>query len=153
MDTTLEAYQRIVAVNQTATFLGMRAVAPTMIKQGGGAIVNIASIEGSQGLAGFSAYCAAKHAILGLTRAVALELVRDGVRVNAVCPGAVETPGLHAGIGGDAGMAKVAASVPLRRLAAASEVAALVAFLAGDGGSYCVGGEFRVDGGWTAGSA
>jgi 3alpha(or 20beta)-hydroxysteroid dehydrogenase len=151
-DTTLRDFYRIVDVNQVGTFLGMRACAPSMVRQGRGSIVNIASIEGLRGLAGFAAYCGAKHAVLGMTRAVSLELAASGVRVNAVCPGAVETPGLLHGIGGSDGMAKVAASIPAGRLATTAEVAAVVAFLASDDGAYCTGADFVVDGGWTAGS-
>jgi 3alpha(or 20beta)-hydroxysteroid dehydrogenase len=151
-DTTLEQFRRIVDVNQVGTFLGMRACAPVMVRQGRGTIVNIASIEGIRGLAGFAAYCGAKHAVVGMTRAVSLELARTGVRVNSVCPGAVQTPGLAHGIGGDARMVKLASTIPQGRLAAAGEIAVLVAFLASDDGSYCTGGEFVVDGGWTAGN-
>jgi 3alpha(or 20beta)-hydroxysteroid dehydrogenase len=151
-DTTLEQFRRIVDVNQVGTFLGMRACAPVMVRRGRGSIVNIASIEGIRGLAGFAAYCGAKHAVVGMTRAVSLELARTGVRVNSVCPGAVQTPGLAHGLGPDR-MASLASAIPQGRLAAANEVAAMVAFLASDDGSYCTGGEFVVDGGWTAGNA
>jgi 3alpha(or 20beta)-hydroxysteroid dehydrogenase len=151
--TRLSDYERIIAVNQTGVFLGMRACAPVMIGAGSGSIVNIASIEGLRGLAGFTAYCGAKHAVVGMTRAVSLELATTGVRVNAVCPGAVDTPGLFKGIGGASAMEKLATGIPQRRLAAAAEVASLVAFLASDDGLYCTGGDYVVDGGWTAGTS
>ncbi|MHB8694914.1 MAG: SDR family NAD(P)-dependent oxidoreductase [Solirubrobacteraceae bacterium] len=150
--TSLEHYRRIVEVNQTGTFLGMSACAPVMLRQGRGSIINIASIEGLRGLAGFAAYCGSKHAVIGMTRAVSLELASQHVRVNAVCPGPVDTPGLAGGIGGAPGVAKIAAIVPVGRLAATREVAALVAFLASDEASYCTGGDYVVDGGWTAGT-
>jgi 3alpha(or 20beta)-hydroxysteroid dehydrogenase len=151
-ETTLADYERIIAVNQTGVFLGMRACVPVMIGQGHGSIVNVASIEGLRGLAGFTAYCGAKHAVVGMTRAVSLELASAGVRVNAICPGAIDTPGLFKGIGGAAGMEKLAAAIPQRRLAPAAEVASLVAFLASDDANYCTGGDYVVDGGWTAGT-
>lgn len=151
-NTPLADYDRIIAVNQTGVFLGMRACVPVMIAQGRGSIVNIASIEGLRGLAGFTAYCGAKHAVVGMTRAVSLELATTGVRVNAVCPGAVETPGLFKGIGGAPGMKKLATAIPQRRLAPPAEVASLVAFLASDEALYCTGGDYVVDGGWTAGT-
>lgn len=148
----LEDYGRIVAVNQTGTFLGMRTCAPVMVKRGAGSIINVASIEGSTGLAGFAAYCGSKHAVIGMTRAVSLELAPHNVRVNAVCPGPVDTPGLAGGIGDEAGIAALSARVPAGRLADPSEVAAVVAFLAADEASFCTGGSFMVDGGWTAGT-
>jgi 3alpha(or 20beta)-hydroxysteroid dehydrogenase len=152
LDTPLRRYERIVAVNQTGTFLGMRAAVPVMVEAGRGSVVNIASIEGLRGLPGFAAYCGAKHAVVGMSKAVALEVAGHGVRVNAVCPGPVETPGLLKGLGGEEAKAAVAARVPLGgRLADPAQVAELVGFLAGDGSSYCTGSVFTADGGWTAG--
>ena len=98
-ETTLEAWQRTIGVNLTGTFLCMQQVLPAMIAAGGGRIINVASTAGLRGYAQVSAYCAAKHGVIGLTRALAAETARRGVTVNAVCPGYVEgTPMLEAAI-------------------------------------------------------
>lgn len=150
---SLERYQRIIGVNQVGTFLGMREALKVMVEARRGSVVNVSSIEGIRGMPGFVAYCASKHAVVGMTRSVALEVAEHGVRVNAVCPGPVETPGLYQGIGGDEGMAKIAAMVPLsHRLAAPEEVARLIGFLAGDDSSFSTGSIYTADGGWTAGA-
>ena len=150
---SLARYEKIIRVNQIGTFLGMREALKVMVEARRGTVVNVASIEGIRGMPGFVAYCASKHAVVGMTRSVALEVAEHGVRVNAVCPGPVETPGLHQGIGGDEGMAKIAAMVPLNnRLAAPEEVARLIGFLAGDESSFSTGSIYTADGGWTAGA-
>ncbi|KUM99732.1 hypothetical protein AQI95_37890 [Streptomyces yokosukanensis] len=151
--TTVEDYARMVAVNQTGVFLGMRACLPLMIRAGGGHVINMASFASLEGIPGLSAYCASKHAVLGLTRSAAMEVVGQGVRVNAICPGAVATPLLQ-GIDLDAlGYApeELLAQVPIQRPAAPEEIAKAVMFLAGDASSYMTGSTLVVDGGWTAG--
>ncbi|MFE1883644.1 SDR family NAD(P)-dependent oxidoreductase [Streptomyces diastatochromogenes] len=151
--TSLEDYTRMVAVNQTGVFLGMRAALPLMIRGGGGQIINVASFAGLEGIPGLAAYCASKHAVLGLTRAAAMEVVAQGVRVNVICPGAVATPLLQNTDFTRLGYApeELLAHVPLQRPAAPEEIAKAVMFLAGDASSYMTGSTLVVDGGWTAG--
>lgn len=154
IDTSLEDYQRIVAVNQTGPYLGMRAVLPEMIKAGSGSIVNVSSMNGIRGMPGESIYSATKHAVIGMTRSVALEVAELGIRVNAVCPGAMDTPMLdEVDLGADGKTTAEALEplVPFKRLASAAEVAEVVGFLASDAASYCSGAEFVVDGAWTSG--
>jgi 3alpha(or 20beta)-hydroxysteroid dehydrogenase len=151
LDTDLETYRRIIDVNQVGVFLGMRAVAPTMIDHGGGSIVNISSIAGLRAAAGALAYGASKFAVTGMTKSAALELARHQIRVNSIHPGMIDTDMMTAVTGGSAERhAKVARSVPMRRAADPAEVAALALFLASDDSSYCTGSEFVVDGGVTA---
>ncbi len=154
ISTSLEDYQRIVAVNQTGPYLGMRAVLPEMMKAGRGSIVNVSSMNGIRGMPGESIYSATKHAVIGMTRSVALEVAEQGIRVNAVCPGAMDTPMLDEVDLGAAGKTTAEALeplVPFKRLASAAEVAEVVGFLASDAASYCSGAEFVVDGAWTSG--
>jgi 3alpha(or 20beta)-hydroxysteroid dehydrogenase len=146
LDTDPQEWDRIVAVNQTGVFLGMRAVAPAMMAAGRGSIVNISSMAGLQGTSAL-AYSATKWAVRGLTRSAARELGPHGVRVNSVHPGLIDTAMLDEL--GDRRSA-VAQRVPLGRVATADEVADLVLFLASDESSYCTGHEFVVDGGMTA---
>lgn len=152
---SLGDYQRLVAVNQTGTYLGMRAVLPEMVEAKSGSIVNVASMNGIRGMPGESIYTATKHAIIGMTRSVALEVAAAGVRVNAVCPGPIDTPMLAEADMGVAGkgfdVEALIPIIPFKRLATAAEVAEVVGFLASDAASYCSGSEFVVDGAWTAG--
>ncbi|MFI1397591.1 SDR family NAD(P)-dependent oxidoreductase [Streptomyces sp. NPDC020681] len=150
--TPLEEFQLITQVNQVGAFLGIRNVAPEIGAAGGGTIVNTASYTGLTGMAGVGAYAASKHAILGLTRVAALELAARKIRVNAVCPGAIDTP-MSNPEGSDpeaiAGLYKKL--VPLGRVGQADEVAKLALFLTGDDSSYITGQPFVIDGGWLAG--
>lgn len=151
---SLDDYHRVVAVNQTGTYLGMRTVLPGMVEAKRGSIVNVSSMNGIRGMPGESVYSATKHAIIGLTRSVALEVAEFGVRVNAVCPGPIDTPMLEeADIGAEGGSTAEALKplVPFQRLASPAEVAEVVGFLASDAASYCSGAEFVVDGAWTSG--
>ena len=120
-----------------------------MRRQGGGAIVNNASIFGLKGMGGIAYYAASKHAVIGLTRSVALECAQDGIRVNAVCPGGTETPNFMRVMNGDAHA--MDAMVPMRRVAQPSEIADAVVFLLSDKASYVTGAALSVDGGLWAG--
>jgi len=151
VQTATDDYMAVVRVNQLGVFLGMRAVLPGMIERRSGAIVNISSIDGIVGMPGMSAYAATKHAVIGMTKSVALEVAAFGVRVNAVLPGGVDTPMLDMPeLGFDIG-AVVASKVPMARLADAGEVAGLVCYLASEESRYCTGSSFVIDGGMTAG--
>jgi 3alpha(or 20beta)-hydroxysteroid dehydrogenase len=150
-DTTDDAYQAVVATTQTGTFLGMRAAIQVMRPLGRGAIVNVSSIDALMGVSGQATYTAAKAAVLGMTRAAAVEVAQWGIRVNAVCPGAVSTPRFEAGL--DAAPAfrdALMSRVPMARLAQSREIAEAVGFLASDRASFCTGTTLTVDGGCLA---
>ncbi|MQW75009.1 glucose 1-dehydrogenase [Nocardioides sp. dk4132] len=136
-------------VNQLGCFLGMQAVVPTMREQGGGAIVNASSVEGLAGMAGCTAYAATKWAIRGMTKCAAMELGPQGIRVNSVHPGMIDTPMTRVH-GGDAAMEYGASRVPLRRVGQPGDVAPLYVFLASEESAYINGAEISVDGGVTA---
>lgn len=149
MDTTLEAYMRTVNINQVGVFLGMKAVAPQMVAQKSGSIVNISSVAGMAGTPGFLAYGASKWAVRGMTKGVAKELAPFGVRVNSIHPGIIDTPMLQAfdalGV-----RESVRERIPIGYEAEPVHVARLALYLASDDSSYSTGSEFIVDGGWTA---
>ncbi|MFD8480064.1 SDR family NAD(P)-dependent oxidoreductase [Kitasatospora sp. NPDC059673] len=147
--TTRDDYLDVIEVNQLGVFLGMRAVVPALRAAGGGTIVNIASVNAQQGVPMLTAYCASKFAVLGMTKVAALELGRDNIRVNAVCPGVIRTDmtgGMPERI-----EQRLLEGIPLGRFGAPAEIAALTLFLTGAGSGYCSGAEFVADGGWTAG--
>lgn len=150
--TPLEEFQQIVQVNQVGVFLGIKSVAPEIEAAGGGTIVNTASYTGLTGMSLVGAYAATKHAIVGLTRVAALELGAKGIRVNAVCPGAVDTP-MSNPEGTDPGALDelYRSLVPLGRVGQPEEVARLALFLTGEDSSYITGQPFVIDGGWLAG--
>ncbi|MCX6395955.1 MAG: glucose 1-dehydrogenase [Propionibacteriales bacterium] len=146
---TKEEYLLLVNVNQLGTFLGMKAVARTMRKNGGGSIINASSVEGLAGMASLTAYTATKFAIRGMTKAAAMELGPKQIRVNSVHPGMIDTP-MTRPHGGDAAMEFGASRVPLRRVGYPSDIAPLYVFLASDESSYINGAEIAIDGGVTA---
>ncbi|WP_418957595.1 SDR family NAD(P)-dependent oxidoreductase [Streptomyces tritici] len=152
VSTPLEEFQAIIQVNQIGCFLGMKAVAPEIEAAGGGTIVNTASYTGVTGMAGVGAYAATKHAVVGLTRVAAVELAPKGIRVNAVCPGAIDTPMSNPeGVDPEATAELYRNLVPLGRIGRPEEVAALALFLTAEDSSYITGQPFVVDGGWLAG--
>ena len=147
--TTEEEYRRIIDVNQLGTFLGMKAVATTMVERRTGSIINISSVAGLGGSPGMLPYAASKWAVRGMSRSAAMELAGSGVRVNSIHPGIIETPMLQEfaswGI-----MPQVMERIPMGRSAEALEVAKVALFLASDDSAYCTGAEFVVDGGMKA---
>ncbi|GAA0639033.1 glucose 1-dehydrogenase [Kutzneria viridogrisea] len=148
--TTLAQYLDMVQTNQVGVFLGIRAAIPAMREAGGGSIVNVASIAGLSGMPSMSAYAATKFAVIGMTRSAAMELGPVGIRLNAVCPGLVETtmstsvPHLRHD--------RLTRAIPLRRSGSAREIADLALFLVSAESSYCTGAEFVADGGRLAGT-
>jgi 3alpha(or 20beta)-hydroxysteroid dehydrogenase len=151
-DTSLADYERVIRVNQTGTFLGMRAVIPAMTEAGVGSIINVSSVEGIAGSAYLTAYAASKFAVRGMTKCAALELGKLNIRVNSVHPGAIDTPMASEAVGGiEIDMAKVGKRVAgLRRVGQPEEIASLQVFLASDESSYSTGAEFIADGGVSA---
>ncbi|MEP7112762.1 MAG: SDR family oxidoreductase [Ilumatobacteraceae bacterium] len=152
-DTTDEQWARIMGVNVGGTFFMCRSALRVMKAQHRGAIVNFGSIWGDLGSAGVAAYCASKGAVHNLTRALAMDHAADGIRVNAVCPGEVNTPMLQserAEAVTDHLLAQIAATVPMGRLADPDEIARVVCFLASDDASYMTGAMVSVDAGYGA---
>lgn len=151
VDTPLDRYRRTIDVNQIGVFLGMQHTAPVLAANGGGAIVNIASTAGLVGLGNMLAYTASKWAIRGMTRAAAVELAAQGIRVNAVLPGSVATDMMFRTFG-PSPPPEAFATVPLRRPGTPEELAEAVLFLASDASSYVTGQELVVDGGSLSGA-
>jgi len=149
-DLTEKEWDRIVAVNLRSVFLCMKHEIPLMLKQGGGAIVNTSSGAGVKGIAGQAAYCAAKFGIVGLTKATALDYAKSNIRVNAVCPGIIETPMMDRFSGGTPeGRDRVIAQEPVGRMGKPEEIAASVLWLCSDAAAFVVGHAMVIDGGQT----
>ncbi len=146
-----EDWDRVISINLKGVWLCMKAEIPQMLKQGSGAIVNTASIAGLVGLSGTVAYVAAKHGVTGLTKAAAMEYAKSGIRVNAVCPGYIETPlvqGIFDRVEGY--RERVAARHPMDRLGEPEEIAQAVVWLSSDAASFVTGHNMPVDGGYMA---
>lgn len=146
----VEEWHRVIDVDLNAVFYGCRAALPHLRANGGGAIVNTASISGMVGDWGLPAYNAAKGAVMNLTRALAADHARDGIRVNAVCPGGVETAMTDSLVQSRRAQEQYERLIPMARMGQADEIASAVAFLASDDASYITGHGLVVDGGVTA---
>lgn len=147
LDTSLDDWNRVIEINQTGVFLGIREAGRAMKQQGSGSIINISSVAGMGGVGIAHAYAASKWAVRGMTKSAALELAGFGVRVNSVHPGIIDTEMLQEG---NTDIERALRAVPMKRAASADEVASVVLFLASDESSYCTGQEFVVDGGMKA---
>jgi NAD(P)-dependent dehydrogenase (short-subunit alcohol dehydrogenase family) len=154
LETSDEDWARVLDVNLTGPFLTTRAFLPLMLDQGGGVIVNVASVAGQVGLARRAAYCASKAGLVGLTRAVAVDHAKDGIRCIAICPGSVDTEWID-GILADspdpvAARAAMAARQLDGRLGTPEDIAGVIAFAVSDGGRFINGAALMIDGGLTA---
>jgi 3alpha(or 20beta)-hydroxysteroid dehydrogenase len=145
---TLEAYERVVAVNQVGVFLGIRSSIAPMTSRGGGSIVNISSGAGLRATKYTFAYAATKYAVTGMTACAALELARYGIRVNSIHPGLIDTP--MVATDDPDGNSRLVRATPMRRSGEPEEIARVALFLASDEASYMTGAHVHVDGGVTA---
>jgi len=150
-DATADDFDRIIGVNLKGIWHGLKFEIPHMLAQGGGAIVNTSSSAGITGIANIALYTASKHAVVGLTKATALELAKSNIRVNAVAPGPVNTGLLHRMIAGQIDVATIAAGVPMGRVSEPVEAARAIVWLCSDAASYVTGHTLVVDGGLTVG--
>ena len=148
-DYPLDGWRKVIDINLNGVFYGMKYQIAAMLESGGGAIVNISSILGSVGWANTSAYVAAKHGLVGLTRTAAMEYAQQGVRVNAVGPAFIDTPLLSKNLDEET-LGQLAGLHPVGRLGTPEEVSALTCFLLSDRASFITGSYHLVDGGYTA---
>jgi NAD(P)-dependent dehydrogenase (short-subunit alcohol dehydrogenase family) len=148
-DSSMENWNRVMAIDLTGLWSCMRYEIPQMLKTGGGSIVNCASVAGLVGAPYVSAYVAAKHGVVGLTKAAALEYARQGIRVNAVCPGMIDTPMTRKGLAPEIA-AKLLEESPIGRFGQPVEIASAVAWLCEESSSFLTGQAIAVDGAWTA---
>lgn len=153
-DYPIEGWKRVLDVNLTGAWLSMKYEIPELRRRGGGAIVNVASILGLVGFANAPAYTAAKHGLVGLTKVAAIEYAPEGIRINAVCPGFIETPmvmdrGVAAGSNPEA-YAQIAALHPIGRLGTPAEIAAAILWLSSEEATFVAGHALVADGAYTA---
>lgn len=150
-DCSLENWDRVIGINLKGVFLGMKYAIPEMLKNGGGSVINNASVAGIVGFQGIPAYCASKGGVIQLTKTAALEYAKQGIRVNAICPGVISTPMVERFIGGNEDRQKSFESLePVGRFGLPEEVAQLALYLASEESSFCTGAPFVVDGGLVA---
>jgi NAD(P)-dependent dehydrogenase (short-subunit alcohol dehydrogenase family) len=153
-ETSVEAWDRTMSINVRGIFLCSRKVVPSMRRRRSGCIINTASVHSFQSWAGCSTYAASKGAVLAFTRSIAMELIGDGIRVNAIAPGTTDTDMVRldekGGSLSDAELAKEVQAIPIGRMADPAEIARVAAFLASDAASFMVGACVAIDGGATA---
>lgn len=150
-DTQEENWNRVIAINLTGTWYCMKNQIQIMLKQGHGAIINCSSIAGLRGFAGSSAYVAAKHGVLGLTKTAALEYAKSNITINAICPGVIDTPMIERFAKTDSSVLnQLIQSEPMGRLGRPDEIADAVLWLASPAASFMTGHSLVVDGGWVA---
>jgi len=145
----IDGWDEVISINLSGVFYGMRYQIPAMLKNGGGVIVNMASILGKVGFPTSSAYASAKHGVIGLTETAACEYATQGIRVNAVGPGFIKTPLLDKNLTAEQ-LTDIAQMHPMQRLGTVQEVAELVLWLASDKASFVTGAYYNVDGGFLA---
>jgi NAD(P)-dependent dehydrogenase (short-subunit alcohol dehydrogenase family) len=152
VDITEDDWQRLLDIDLRSAFLCMKYEIPAMLESGGGSIVNTSSGAGVIGIRGQSAYVAAKHGLIGLTKSAALEYAAQGVRINAICPGIIETPMMDRFSGGTPeGRARVIGQEPVGRMGSPEEIASAVLWLSSDLGAFATGHAMVIDGGQTVG--
>ncbi|GAA6743281.1 SDR family oxidoreductase [Thermus antranikianii] len=149
MEATDEDWDQAFLLNAKSIFWSMQAALPKLAAQGGGAVINIASVAAFKMVPNRFIYTATKAAVVAMTKAAALEFAPAGVRVNAICPGTVDTPSLRERAGGEEGLRAFAERQALKRLGRPEEIAALAVYLASDEGSFATGSVFVVDGGMS----
>jgi NAD(P)-dependent dehydrogenase (short-subunit alcohol dehydrogenase family) len=150
-DATTDTFDRIINVNLRGVWHGLKYQVPHMLEHGGGAIVNTASSAGVQPIPNVAIYTASKHAVVGLTKATALEVAKSNIRVNAVAPGPVNTGLLHRMVAGNIDLSVIAEGVPMARISEPPEVAGAILWLCSDAASFVTGHVMVVDGGMTVG--
>ncbi len=148
-ETPLEEWDRILNIDLRGVFLCMKSEIPRMLAHGGGAIVNTSSGAGVIGIKGNAAYTAAKHGVIGLTRAAALDYAAQNVRINAICPGYIDTPMMARFAAGPEGRARVISEEPIGRMGKPEEIGATVAWMCSDAAAFMIGHALVVDGGQT----
>lgn len=150
-DSSIEDWRRVLAVNLTGVYLGMKFGIAAMLKTGGGSVINTSSVAGLVGFPAVAAYCASKGGVIQLTKSAALDYARQGIRVNAICPGVIETPMVQkVAETAPAMIEMVKEQTPAGRMGAPEEVASMALFLASDESAFCTGAVFVIDGGWVA---